>query len=368
MLAQTQRLLHTCLAALISVAIGMASPVYAQSGRPQPETRKWEVQFHGGFGFATNPTDGSGELPPGQGEFDVPGFPRSRIIPSWFYGIGTDVLNGPVGTVGGPRLQSVERAVATIPGGERRRGGAFGVRLARHLTSVITAEVSVDYQPGALRVSQEAVGVLRDAADSFPPTWNAFFAAVPPVFVDPSTSADLTLSDDGGGQIVTAGTLNFNLQPQGRIRPYLSIGGGVAAHRGGTATATLRGRYSFTGADVLPIEQTDTLTVRYAPGDRTFVTVLGAGLRADLGPAWGLRADIRANLGSDRRTVTLDATPATTGTPPGFVVVQILRTFSFSTSPALRSTLSGSVSDFESFRASGRFVHTNITIGVFRRF
>jgi hypothetical protein len=226
MSVQSRRLPRACCAAILAAA--MAGPVHAQSGAPQPETKKWEVHVHAGFGAATKPTEGSGELPPGQGRFSIPGSSQtSLILPSWFYGDGTVALNGPLSTVGGPSLQSAERAIATIPGGERRKGGAFGVRLARHLTRVLTVEVSVDYQPGALSVGREAGRVLRDAADSFPPAWNAFFAAAPVVFADPSASADVSFSDDGGGRIVTAGTIDFNLLSDRRVRPYLTIGGGV---------------------------------------------------------------------------------------------------------------------------------------------
>jgi hypothetical protein len=57
------------------------------------------------------------------------------------------------------------------------------------------------------------------------------------------------------------------------------------------------------------------------------------------------------------------------GSPAGFVVGDVVGFISFSTDAgALRSTLSGSLDDVETFRASGRRVQATITVGVFRRF
>ena len=197
----------------------------------------------------------------------------------------------------------------------------------------------------------------------------ALFAREPSAFVAPSASASLTVSDEGGGQVVTTGTLNLNLGSGGMVRPYLTAGGGVVAYRGSAAVATLIGQYSFTGRDVFPITQTDTVVVRYRPGEASFAPVFGGGVRIDRG-GWGLRADVRALVVKDSRSVSVDATPVTTaGSPTGFLVGEVVRFISFSTDPgALRSTLSGSLDDVETFAASGRRVQTTITFGLFRRF
>ena len=340
--------------------------IFAQQTSAATDARRWEIEVHGGFGGSTSPRNGSGELPPREGTFPLPITPRSSLIlPSWFIGLGPDVLNTGAGA---ERMHGIDAALSTV-GADWGRGGAFGARFAGHLTPSITAEFSFDYLPGPLQHTSDALAPLRQAEQTFPVAFAALFAREPAAFVNPSASASLTLGDDGGGQVVTTGTLNLNLGSGSIIRPYLTAGGGVVAYRGGTATATLVGQYSFTGLDVFPITQTDTVVVRYRPGDASFAPVFGGGVRVDRG-GWGVRADVRALVVKDTRSVSVDAAPVTTpGSPTGFVVGDVVRFISFSTDPgALRSTLSGSLDDVETFGASGRRVQTSITFGVFRRF
>ena len=163
--------------------------------------------------------------------------------------------------------------------------------------------------------------------------------------------------------------MNVNVGSSATVRPYLTGGGAFVAYSGGTATATLVGQYGFTGFGTISIAETDTVVVRYRPGDAAFGPIFGGGVRVDRG-GWGVRADVRALIVKDTRTVSVEATPATTpGSPAGFVVGDVVRFISFSTDPgALRSTLSGSLDDVETFRGTGRRVQATITFGVFRRF
>jgi hypothetical protein len=333
-------------------------------------TPKWEVEIHGGYGVGTNSTDGNGQLPPGQGQFPIPGTSRSsHIVSSWFFGSGPVYINGSIGSAGSTvRLVDIERALTSMAAAERRNGFVFGGRIVRHFTRAIAVEASVEYQPGALRIRRENLGVLRSAEESFVPAWSFFFNRASSL-VAPTSAATLSVADDDGGQIVTTGAVNFTLQRRGRVTPYLLLGGSLAAHTGGTTTATLTGAYSFRGGGTIPIEQRDIVTITYDPGDAALMATMGTGLRVDWSRDWGMRTDVRVHLGPEKRRVVLDARPATApGSPTGAVVVEMLRAFSFSTDPAVRSTLSGAVDDFEVFQSSGLDVRARITIGVFRRF
>jgi hypothetical protein len=332
-------------------------------------TPKWEVEIHAGYGTGTNSTGGSGELPPGQGQFPIPGTSRSsHIVPSWFFGTGPIYINGSIGSAGSTvRLADIERALTSMAAAERRNGLAFGGRVVRSFTRALAVEASVEYQPGGLRISRENLGVLRTAEASFTPAWSFLFNRAPNL-VAPASAATLSVADGGGAQIVTSAAIHFNLQPRGRVTPYLLLGGSLAAHRG-TTTATLTGSYSFRGGGTIPIEQRDIVTIRYEPGDATLMATFGGGLRIDWSRDWGLRTDVRVHAGRDQRRVVLDARPETSpASPTGAVVVEMLRAFSFSTDPAVRSTLSGTVEGFEVFRSSGVDARARVTIGVFRRF
>ena len=334
-------------------------------------TPKWELEIHGGYGIGTNSTDGSGQLPSGQGQFPIPGTSRSsHLLPSWFFGDGPIVLNGSIGSAGSAvRLVDIDRALTSMAAADRQNGFVFGARIVRRFTRAIAVEASVEYQPRALRIRDENLGVLRSAEESFAPAWTAFFGIASGVVAAPTSAATLSVADDGGAQIVTTGAINFNLQRRGRVTPYLLLGGSLAAHTGGTTTATLTGAYSFRGGGTIPIEQRDVVTISYEPADATLTATMGTGLRFDWSGHWGMRTDVRVHLAPDRRRVVLNARPETVqGNPTGAVVVEMLRAFSFSTDPAVRSTLSGNVEEFEVFRSSGLDVRTRFTIGVFRRF
>ena len=361
---------HSSIHALLFVSSAAVtlfpSIVLAQQSGSAVESRRWEIEVHGGFGASTSPRSGTGDLPPSQGTFPLPTPPRSSwILPTWFVGLGVDVLNSNIGV---DRMQAIDAALSTL-GADWGQAGAVGARVARHLSASLAVEFSFDYLPGSLDISSDAMSPLREGERTFPIAFDALFARDPATFVGPTASATLTSSDDGGGQIITAGTLNFNVGSSATVRPYLTAGGAVVAYTGGAATATLVGQYGFRGFGDFPIAETDTVVVRYRPGDAGFAPVFGGGVRISR-RGWGLRADVRALVVQDSRTVSVSASPATTpGSPAGFVVGDVVRFISFSTDPAaLRSTLSGSLQDAETFRASGWRVQTTMTFGVFRRF
>jgi len=342
------------------------SVVAAQQPGAAGGWRRWEVEVHGGFGVSSNPRSGSGDLPPRQRTLPLPTPPLTApIVPTWFVEGGPIILNDAIGAT---RMQSIDAALSTL-GADWGRAGAIGARIARRLSSTLAAELSFDYLPGALTITDDALFPLREGERTFPVAFEALFAREPETFVNPSASASLTLSDEGGGQVITAGTLNVDVGSSPSVRPYLAAGGGVVMYRGATALATLVGQYSFAGSGMFPIAQSDTVVVRDRPGDASFAPVLGGGVRVSRG-SWGLRADVRMLVVKDSRSVTVDATPATApGSPAGFVIGGDVRLLSFSNdSSVLRSSLSGSLDDFETFRADGRRVQTSITFGVFRRF
>src|SRR5262245_46241379 len=122
------------------------------------QTAKWEVEFHGGGLFSTNPTGGTTSLPaPGQpfltGAANANAAPLpSRYEPSWYFGDGTLLFNQAATALGPPdRIVPLDPVLAR-PLGEHRGGGSVGVRISRVLTPRVTAELSVDYGLATLRI------------------------------------------------------------------------------------------------------------------------------------------------------------------------------------------------------------------------
>src|SRR5438093_9454530 len=75
-------------AAVMVPALVMVVPVHAQQA-----TGKWEIEFHGGNGPVSSPTDGTTSLPAAGPPFTtVVGTTRRRTA-SWYFGDGAVLLN-----------------------------------------------------------------------------------------------------------------------------------------------------------------------------------------------------------------------------------------------------------------------------------
>ena len=142
------------------------------------QTPKWEVEFHGGGLFSTNPTGGTISLPaPGQPFMTVAATPTtsplpSRYEPSWYFGDGTLLFNQAATALGQLPDQIVPLdSVLAGPLGEHRGGGSAGVRVSRVLTPRVTAELSVDYGFATLRITPANGEAIETTRASFIQAW-----------------------------------------------------------------------------------------------------------------------------------------------------------------------------------------------------
>src|SRR5215831_17625937 len=73
-----------------------ASPTVGSQGRVAGGAfpkGKWEVEVHGGGAFGSNPTDGTGSLPPAGSTFVTSSLNSSRRASSWYFGDGAMLMN-----------------------------------------------------------------------------------------------------------------------------------------------------------------------------------------------------------------------------------------------------------------------------------
>ncbi len=120
----------------------------------------------------------------------------------------------------------------------------------------------------------------------------------------------------------------------------------------------------------MPIEETDTVNVSFTR-PKSFVAVLGGGLRHDFSHPWSVRVDARMLVGPDTTRITLDATPAVTrGTPAGFIESFTNPAIQFSNDPSTGrvSSLSGApLQGFMVFKG-GIAARTIVSVAIARRF
>lgn len=352
-----------------------------------PPTPKWEVEFHGGGLFSTNPTSGTLSLPaPGQPFMAVPLTPTalplpSRYEPSWYFGDGTLLFNQAATALGQlPDLIVPLDPVLAGPLGEFRGGGSVGVRVSRVLTPRVTAELSVDYGFATLRITPANREAIETTRASFIQAWRGVILFNRNRVLNSVTSTG-TLADGSARQLFTSGAVNINLTTSGALIPYVTVGAGVASLTGDVPNATLTGNYQFLLPSGPTIDETDTVTVHDARTRHTLAGVLGGGVKYHLSSRWGLRFDARVALSKIAANTDLDATPnvarltpAGRGALGGSPSIQFSNnstdpvTFMGVTAVAASSLTGPPLSGHRTFTGSGAMSQANATIGVFWRF
>ena len=342
------------------LVVAMAAPAIAQE-------RKWEIEVFGGAVVGTSGGDGTQTLPPAGLPIvtTTPIFP-SREVSSWFFGDGAVLLNDvneQFGAAG--RITPLDPFL--VPG-EAGRGGVFGARLRRRITTRFSAEFSVDVLSTSSSAPDGFAGGVEASRQSFTSAFTSLLATGPVtgIAIDATTS-----TEEGSRRDMTAtAAVNVHLPRFWVLDPYATAGGGISTGTGAMASAELTGQYRFAIAAETPISETDTTTVRFER-PAGFVVVLGGGVRKDLSEKWGLTIDARVHIGPDRTRVVVDAAPASVpGTPAGFVESFTNPAIQFSNEPSTgrRSTLSGPALDGFQVFENGTRARTMITIAVARRF
>jgi hypothetical protein len=384
-----------CLTLVFSVGtvVAVVSPVTAQS--------KWEVEAHGGGVSLTNPTTGPTSLPaPGEAFTTAGIYPppapqvvvvsTSRRISSWYFGDGALLFNQAAAAVAANPVAMTSafpgRIVALDPVlgrplGAARRGGAFGLRLARLVTPRLSVELNVDYSVARRQLTQANSDAIEATRASFIAAFNGLITSNPNRVLNSLTST-AAVSNGTGGELFTTGTLLINLRTTGSLIPFATAGAGVLATTGTTPSVTLTGNYRFLNPSGSPINETDTVTVSEGRDRRTVAGVVGGGVKYHVSPRWGIRVDARVFLSKNTATTLLDASPNVLlgQLPIGRGTLNTDPTIQFSnnwTDPittlgvtsVARSTLSGPVvTDFRTWSGNGLSSRTHVVAGMFWRF
>lgn len=133
---------------------------------------------------------------------------------------------------------------------------------------------------------------------------------------------------------------------------------------------TLASGYRFSVFSTFPINESESVTIRYSEEKSAPVVSLGFGVSVRVAGQSGVRFDARM-LASQNRAVTTVTSSNTRVIAPQLVSFPSLTTPSiqFSTAAGTRTTLSGdAVADLVTYRGSGYDLRPHLTVGYFVRF
>jgi hypothetical protein len=349
---------------LAALALG-ASPASAQA-----QAGKWEVEVHGGFASATTPTGGSGGTLPAATPFTALAGSQSRRVSSWLFGDGASLLNSVNTTLApGSKLTAIDPVILGSAA-SRGNGANFGFRVARRFGSRYFAEGTVDFANTPLTFSEKALDGMEASRSTFISAFRGLFISGPSP--NPTVTATATITEGSGHELLTTGVFGVDLVTHGKLIPYVVGGAGVANRSGDLPSVTITGNYTFPIPipGVAPINETDKMTIRVAQDANAAVGVFGGGFRYEGSPRWGIRGDVRLNIGGGSSDVLIDATPAVVTGTPGIILISPTNPSAvFSTSTAINSSLTGpAISGLKTFTGSGSSLRTNVVGGIYFRF
>ncbi len=349
------------------------------AARPAPASLArrplWTVEFRGGLGLSTNPTSGSGQLPPAGNVILSPefSFGQAQAVSSWFFGNGASQLNSIAASLPNvPSLPALD-AVLTALGATRRAGGSMGFTIGRDISEHVRADLNVDANFEALSMTSAATSGIDAARSGFVNTWQGVLDSSP--ISGLAVSATRTGSANAGRQVQVSGTLTYRFRPRSSFDPFVTYGVGLLTNTGSTPSATLNGTFQFT--IVGPYTETDLVTIHASDGGSRYVGVIGGGIDKDLSAHSGLRFAARLSIGANRAETTIDANPTNqiSWVSNELLISSSTTTLVINNGPCgaglcgLQSTLSGKpVSGFLTFVGSGIRVESTITVGYFIRF
>jgi hypothetical protein len=351
-------------AGLLTAALAV-SPAWAQT-TPTP---RWELEGFAGLSLFELPSGGTVALPPAGSPLPTSGPTNpSRRVPTWFLGDGAGLLNGVNAEFGvAGRITPLDGALASL-GLSGANAPAFGLRLRRRLSTRLDVEISADLLPGSRELSAELVDAVEVARASFQSAFTGLLTSGP--FTAVAVTATASMANQSSRELATTAALRWS-PSSGRIGPYLTLGGGLVHQIGDLPSVTLTGNYRFQILGTVPINETDTLRLRYEQGS-ALVGLAGAGVRGTLSDRLGWTLDGRVLLGPQTLTLRLDSgATVTTGTPAGFIESFTTPAIQFSnnTSTGRESSLSGPpLAGFKAFSTSGLQTRFIITAGLVMKF
>lgn len=351
-------------AAALAITAGAAS---AQT--PTASERRWEVEGFGGLSLFELPSGGAAALPPAGPPLTTSGPTNpSRRVPTWFLGDGASLLNGVNAEFGvAGRITPLDGALASL-GLSGANAPAFGLRIRRRISGRLAVEVSADILPGSRALSPELVNAVEATRASFQSAFTGLLASGP--FTAVAVTATASMANRSSRELATTAALRWS-PSSGRIRPFITLGGGLVHQVGALPSVTLTGNYRFQILGTVPINETDTLRLRYEQG-AALVGVVGAGVRGTLSERLGWTLDGRVLLGQQTLTLRLDSEPTVTpGAPGGFIESFTTPAIQFSNSAntGRESSLSGTpLTGFRAFTTSGLQTRYLFTAGLVVKF
>jgi len=338
--------------------------------------QRWEVEGHAGALVSSNATGGTSVLPAPGPDIPLGGTSLTRRVPSWFFGDGAAILNQILGPRSPVKITPLD-PILLGPIVERQSGASFGIRVDRSLTPRFGVEFALDGSQSPLALRSTLKNPLSASQASFVATWNMVLNT--PAGGAQVVTADATLDDKRGNQIVTSGTLLINLLSSTTFTPYVAAGVGYIAARGGAPAITVVGNYNFPFPNFLigvitPVfnfNETDTVTIQ-SVAENSVAGVFGGGVKYALGDRWGVRADLRDYVNRNVIRTTISANPknASTGAigSATFFPSPNAPAIVFSASGLTLSTLSTTINDFQTFKGHGTTNQVNVSAGVYWRF
>lgn len=382
---------RSLLVVLTALAISGPATVSAQTTRqpppPKPVTKptakpkikkdpKWTFEIFGGGGFGGSAGgDATSDFPAGASFVteSESGFP-SRVVPSWYFGDGAVLFNqvraqfASLFNVNFPQIVSLDPVFAD-GALERQGGGTFGVRLTRKLTPRYSLGFGIQRSQGKLAVSDSAQAAIEASRASFDQAFRGLLGTMPQTGLQVSSTADIPDSATAPQTAIT-GVLDIALSPGKRpLAPYVSVGAGWVTNNAETLSVKLRGSYQFRFFDANPFNEADNVTLRTSDRTSSFIGVFGGGAMYEFSPSQGLRFDLRLHVGKSGVVTELDASPTVATAPPALGLPSNTNpSVQFSNTAALKSSLSGRISDQTVLSASGMDTRINLTVGYFFRF
>lgn len=357
-----------------------AQPPAAAANPPRRRQGKWALEVHGGrLGnlLSAGTSTGIDAFAVGA-PFTTAGGDPSRAVASWMYGDGVLLFeqvrasfaaNHGVAFPGITPLDGVMRGAGT----NRKPGNAFGGRFSRDLTSWLALELAFDRGSSRTTFADGVMDGVEATRASYTAAFQALLATIP--HTGGLVAATVTPASEGGSQSQTIATASIVLTPirVGRLGVHVLFGGGFVKNDSSPMEVQLQGNYRFSVLSRFPINESETVAIRFSEKSQVPAAVVGAGFTLNLWGPIGLRADARvlATENTAVTTVTSSATRVTTAVAAQQLTFPSLTTPSiqFNNIPGGRTTLSGEpVNGLVTYSGRGYDLRPHVTVGLTVRF
>ncbi len=381
----------------LSVVSAQTAPDPAAFQAPSftPRSRqpgKWQFEIYGsGFGDPlTNNLPGAWgrtgtgiDTFPAGAPFTTAAGGASRVVSSWAFGDGALLFeqfrmsmatNRGVGLAAITPLDEVLRTRGTV----RTPKHAVGVRMSRHLTSWLAAEVAVDRGRRQSRLSDEAAAGLEATRVSYVGAFQSLLDFVDVANPAPLQGATRVTSvvtsppDASDSQTTVTGSAVISFLRTDRLGLHALVGGGVIINDAPVLDVQMQSSYEFLRLSAEnKFSESETVAIRFADKKRVPTGVAGLGLTLRLAGNSGLRADARVLASANRAVTTVDASVARAVLQPGGILAFLNSSPSiqFSSRADAQASLGGGPIDgLVTYTGRGVDLRPQITLGYYVRF